>query len=103
MKIESNLQQVGLQVPHAERVEQAQPPEKDAQGSVSVQKPKERDNLDISQTAAKLNQTTSESQGSSEFRADKVAAIKEQIANNNYQASSRDVAQKMISSMRNGL
>jgi negative regulator of flagellin synthesis FlgM len=103
MKIESNLQQVGLQGPGADRVEQAQPPEKDGQGSISVQKPRERDNLNISATAEKLNQTTSGSQVSSEFRADKVAAIKEQLANNSYQPSSRDVAQKMISSMRNGL
>ena len=103
MKIEGNLPQVGLQATQTERVEQSQTVEKDAQGTAAVQKPKERDNLNISLTAERLNQVSSQIPESQEFRNDKVAAVKEQIASNAYQVDSRDVAQKMISTMRNGL
>lgn len=103
MKIESNLPQAGLQATQTERVEQTQTVERDSQGAASVQKPKERDNLNISSAAEKLNQVSSQGSDTQEFRPDKVAAIKEQVASNKYQVDSRDVAQKMISTMRNGL
>lgn len=103
MKIENNLPPAGLQATQTERSEQSPPVEKDTQGTASAQRPKERDNLNISTIAEKLNQISSQNQESQEFRADKVAAMKELISSNSFQVDSRDVAQKMVSTMRNGL
>ena len=104
MKIESTLPQVDVQAQRSESLQQSQTAEKDAQGSTAVQKTTaKRDNLNISAMAEKLNQASAESPQAQEFRDDKVAAIKEQLANNSYQVKGQDVAQKMISTMRNGL
>ena len=104
MKVDGNVTQTGLQSPRAERIDQTQPADKEAQGSTtSLNKSRERDSLNISQIAEQLNQASTQGQESQEFRADKVAAITDQLANNSYQVSGRDVAQKMLTSMRNGL
>src|SRR6266568_190306 len=104
MKIDGNLPQSGLNAPRAERIEQPQAVERDSQGSAVAAKPQERgDKLNISSTAEKLNQTNALPDNSQEFRSDKVAALKAQIDNGTYQVSSKDVAQKMVNTMRNGL
>lgn len=105
MKIDGNLPQTGVQAPRTERIEQ--PPQvdrDDRKAAGSAQAQVERDRLDISKTAEKINQAVSQGkQEEAGIRADRVEALKAQVESGKYQVNSKDVAQKMLSTMQNGL
>ncbi len=104
MKIDGNLPQTGLQAPRAERVDQSPQVDRDDKKAAGAQAQVERDRLEISKTAEKINQAVSKgNEQEAGFRADRVEALKSQVDSGKYQVNSKDVAQKMLSFMQNGL
>lgn len=104
MKIDGNLPQTGLQAPRTERVEQPPQVETDDKKATSAKAQVEKDRLEISKTAEQISQAVSQGKDQeASFRADRVEAIKAQVETGKYQVNSKDVAQKMLSFMQNGL
>jgi len=105
MKIDGNLPQTGLQAPRTERVEQPPQVEPDDRKAASSAKAQvEKDRLDISKTAEQISQAVSQGkEQEASFRADRVEAVKAQVESGKYQVNSKDVAQKMLSFIQNGL
>ena len=104
MKIENSIFQAGSQNPQTAKIDQVQPEDKNAQGSVPAKKStEERDNFNISKLAEKLNQALSSNVDEDKLRSDKLAAVKDRLVVNSYQVDSKDVAEKMGSFLKNGL
>ena len=105
MKIDGNLPQTGLQAPRIERAEQ--PPQVESDGAKAASSAKaqvEKDRLNISKTAEQITQAVSQGkEQEAGFRADRVEALKAQVESGKYQVNSKDIAQKMLSFIQNGL
>lgn len=103
MRVESPNSSLSAPISSTERVQQPQPAQTE-----TTQKPQEAkqatnksDTLDISKTSEQLNKTNTNNQ-QSDFRADKVAQVKKSIESNEYQVSSRAVAEKVLFAFSRG-
>jgi flagellar biosynthesis anti-sigma factor FlgM len=103
MRVESTSSSLSAPVSQSGSVQQQQPLQKDATQKTqeSPLTAKKSDSLEISSASQQLNKSSASQQESS-FRADKVAQVKQSIESNQYQVSSRAVAEKMLYAFSRG-
>ena len=102
MKIEESNQQVAINLFRNEKVEE-QAAARESKPAETSSKPAVRgDSVNLSPAVDRFNKATEFLKDIPEVRADRVQELKSQIETGSYNVNGKDVAAKMISSMKNG-